>query len=509
MAPETVVCDIGTSSVKSALFGGEGTLLATAMGAYEARRASPGEIDPDVWWLAFRESMHVLGTERSLERVGTIILTGQMQNLILLGESGAAGPAILYYDARGAGELERLFQRVPRERIVAITGNTPDGAGFPGKILVLERENPELLKRAKTLLCGAHDYVAFRLTGRARTDRTTAGTTGLLELGTGAWSQEILEALPVSTSIFPEICFAQESDGKVKEELAADLGLPRGVELLHGAGDVGASVLASELSGGRVSCYLGTSGWVLDEAAPGRRGDPEQGVFNLPHPSRERVVRVAPLLTAAGAVEWYLSLLSEEEGERSRLYAELGAAAAKDPEPTGIIFLPHLAGERSPFKDPHASGVFLGLRREDQRGKLFRAVLEGVSCAIRSVLEPLMQSRKETREILLNGGGAQIAGWPEILANVTGLPVRIAGDARFAGGRGMLRLLAGRDESSGAEARNASQMLPEGGAEERLIEPEPAFHAAYEKQYATFVKVYPQLRELMHELRTNVEGGSQ
>lgn len=544
MTRQTVVCDIGTGSVKSALFDGSGALVTTAVGTYEARREKSGEIDPEVWWHAFGESITALGKQRSLHEVGTIVLTGQMQNLILLDHEGKPAPAILYFDARGAGELESLFDRIPRERIVEITGNTPDGAGFPAKLLALERENPRLLARSKSLLCGAHDYVAYRLTGRCRTDRTTAGTTGLLKLAKGEWSAEILEALPIDESILPEICFAQASDGKVKEEITADLGLPPGVELLHGAGDVGASVLASQLSGGRVSCYLGTSGWVLDEAALERWGDPEQGVFNLPHPSRERVIRVAPLLTAAGAVEWYLSLLSDDEGERSRLYEEFGNAAAENPAPTGILFLPHLAGERSPFKDPDASGVFLGLRREDDRAKLFRAVLEGVSYAVRSVLESLVASREETNEILLNGGGAQIGGWPELLANVTGLPVRLAADARFAGGRGMLSLLdadggargpesgaagaagatgaSGAAEAAGAttahgptEATRATRATKAaadssgaGGPDERLIEPDPALQEAYEKQYVTFGKVYPQLRELMHELRTNQEGGS-
>lgn len=499
---EAIVSDIGTGSVKSALFSGAGELLVSAVGEYPPGSESSGEIDPDVWWNAFTRSLSALGEERSLSGVGRIILTGQMQNLILLGPHGRpVAPAILYFDARGEGELETLFARVSRTRIVELTGNTPDGAGFPGKLLALAKRTPELIEGTETILCGAQDYVAYRLTGVARTDRTTAGTTGLLDLSKGTWSQELVDALPIGPELLPEVCFAQSPDGVIEESLAAELGLPKGVELLHGAGDVGASVLASELSGGRIGCYLGTSGWVLDEAAPDRRGDPEQGVFNLPHPSKERLIRVAPLLTAAGAVEWYLSLLSEDSDERSRLYEELGSLAAERHKPTGIVFLPHLAGERSPFKDPEASGVFLGLRREDDRAKLFRAVLEGVSCAIRSVLEPLSESREETTELLLSGGGGQIRGWPEILAEVTGLPVRIAGDSRFAGGRGMLSLLRGEESGPGVPGLGSSGPgAPGAGAGERVVEPRG--NGLYEAQYETFRKVYPQLRELMHELRS-------
>lgn len=497
MSEETIVCDIGTGSVKSAVFDSGGVQRAGAVGEYPRGSQHNGEIDPQVWWSAFKASLLALSEQRSLPAVTRIILSGQMQNLILLDREGhPAGPAILYFDARGEGELPALFTRVPRGRIVEITGNTPDGAGFPAKLLALNSQSPELLERTDTILCGAHDYIAYRLTGVARTDRTTAGTTGLLDLSSRDWSQELIEALPIQPGLLPEVCLAQDSDGAIAEGPAEELGLPAGVELLHGAGDVGASVLASELSGERVGCYLGTSGWVLDEAPSDRRGDPEQGVFNLPHPSTDRVVRVAPLLTAAGAVEWYISLLSQDPEERSRLYEELGRAAREQPEPTGIVFLPHLAGERSPFKDPAASGVFLGLRREHDRVTLFRAVLEGVSCAIRSVLDPLTEGRERTTEILLSGGGGQIIGWPEVLANVTELPVRIASDARFASGRGMLSLL---------DAGGSTSPASEAGAEERVVRPWSG--GLYERQYRTFGKVYPQLRELMHELsesgRTN------
>jgi len=494
LSEETIVCDIGTGSVKSAVFDSTGVQRAAAVGEYPRGSQRSGEIDPEVWWSAFKASIISLAGRTSLSEVARIILSGQMQNLILLdGEGQPVGPAILYFDARGEGQLPALFSRIARSRIVEITGNTPDGTGFPAKLLALKAQSPELLEKTDRILCGAHDYIAHRLTGVARTDTTTAGTTGLLDLSSRNWSQEIIEALPIEPELLPEVCLAQDSDGAIAQGPAEELGLPAEVELLHGAGDVGASVLASELFGGRVGCYLGTSGWVLDEAPPDRWGDPEQGVFNLPHPSRDRVVRVAPLLTAAGAVEWYISLLSEDSEERSRLYEELGRAALEQPEPTGIVFLPHLAGERSPFKDPAASGVFLGLRRDHDRVTLFRAVLEGVSCAIRSVLDPLRAGREQTTEVLLSGGGGQIIGWPEILAEVTELPVRIAGDSRFAGGKGMLSLI-----NAGGSGSQASET----GAAERVVR--PGGYGLYERQYQVFKDVYPRLRDFMHELS---EGG--
>ncbi len=505
----TIVVDIGTGSAKSVLFDNYRLPVHAEVGRYPAGSETGGEIDPEVWWNAFRQALLALGRSADLSAVNRIVLTGQMQNLILLrggettsltaagGEAVAVRSAILYHDTRGEDYLERLYERIPRERLIAITGNTPDGSGFPAKLLALEVSGTAYDR----LFCGAHDFVAYRLTGTARTDRTTAGTTGLLDIRAGDWSAEIADAIGIDRDCLPEVCSASAVDGIVPPDLARELGLPGSVQVIHGAGDVGASVLASELTGGRVGCYLGTSGWVLDEAAAGQLGDPETGVFNLPHPITPGIVRVAPLLTAAGAVEWLSEILSSDETERIALFRTLGSAAAErvgpsGKSPTGIMFLPHLAGERSPFKDPAASGAFIGLRRETDRVTLFKAVLEGVSFAVRSVLEPLAANRGATEELLVSGGGATIPGWPELLADVSGVPVRVAADARFAGGRGMLRVLDAGHHAPGT----ASAPPGDDGPDEPVFAANTERHAAYDAYYRVFARVYPSLGEIMHSI---------
>ncbi len=499
MANHTIVTDIGTGSVKSVLFNERLQQIGSELCRYPPESECGGEIAPRVWWDAFAGSLRALSKQANLAQVACVILTGQMQNLIRLHTRGASAgdrSAILYYDTRGEAYLTALYERIARQRLTEITGNTPDGSGFPAKLLALAdaaggAEGGEA--SFDRILCGAHDYIAYRLTGALRTDRTTAGTTGLLDIGSGAWSREILDALEIDPSVLPEVCPADAEDGVVAGHVAGELGFGPSTRVIHGAGDVGASVLASELSSTRVACYLGTSGWVLDEAPPDRLGDPEAGVFNLPHPTDARVIRVAPLLTAAGAVDWLSSILTSTPHEHAGLFASLGVTAADIADPTGIVFLPHLAGERSPFKDPAASGVFLGLRRDTDRPTLFKAVLEGVSFAVRSVLEPLASGRAATDELLLSGGGGTIPGWPQLLADITGLRVRVAADSRFAGGRGMLRLI----DTGVSGAATESYAQPE---DEPVMRPNDALHASYDAYYRVFVQVYPRLRELMHEL---------
>lgn len=542
MSELLLVADIGTSAVKAALMQPDGGRLAEVVHSYEhhaqqrpgrqgtsqaGAAAGEGEIDPELWWLAFRGAVReLLHRARTHAHSGNepvparIVMTGQMQNLILLRDSDPVRSAILYYDSRGEGELEPLFSALPRERHVEITANTPDGAGFPAKLLWLKRNEPDALGHASTLLCGAHDFVAHRLTGSLKTDVTTASTTGLFATRQGRWSEEIAEACALDPGILPEACTADSSDGTLSADAAATLGLPRRVEVLHGMGDVGASVLGSGDLSARLACYLGTSGWMLDTAHVDAPGDPEKGMFNLRHPTAARLIRVAPLLTAAGAAEWAARVLSHGEEDGGE---EDGGAGARDPEAMsdgssamshlteraagepagsrGVLFLPHLAGERTPFKDAKASALFLGLRRQTSAATMFRAVLEGVAFSLRAVGGAL-RPREPSAPLLLSGGGAQSSLWPQIIADVTNRRVDVVRDAQLIGLYGSLAL--GRFAARRKAASGASEASVAGSGEvqvSRSFYPQTRNRRLYDEQFRVYQELYPQLRASMHRLR--------
>ena len=525
----TIVCDIGTSAVKAALIAEDGTSLEEVVQGYPGADEAPrGEIPVEAFWAAFTEAVgRLAAAERSAEAT-RIVMTGQMQDVILLREGAPLRPAILYYDARADAELEEFLGLLSWDRAMEITANTPDASGFPAKLLWIRAREPDVLAEDTRLLCGAHDYIAYRLTGRLRTDPTTASTTGLFDPATGRWSQEITEALGLPEGFLPEVVTADTSDGPIAEEVARELGLERSVEVIHGMGDVGATVLGSGDLSDRLACYLGTSGWILDTAAVEEPGDPERGVFNLRHPVEPKLIRVAPLLIAAGAAEWAVEQLSGSEsnadGPPSAAYDALAAAAAAArPGAGGVVFLPHLAGERSPFKDPDATGLFIGLRRETGRGAVFRAVLEGIAFSLRSVAEALTgddgvrsagANAGDTRgrspagagdeagePILLSGGGARIGRWPQIIADVTGRRVDLVRDAQLVGLRGVLALLGASDTPKG----HAVEQEVSGSFTARS-----ELRGLYDEQYRIYTQLYPQVKASMHALRTlhRQQGGS-
>jgi len=377
---------------------------------------------------------------------------------------------------------------------VELTHNWPDTAGFAAKLLYLQEEVPSIVEETQYVLCGAHDYIAYRLTGIPATDPTTASTTGLYDPVAGAWVGEIAETLNGWGDRLPPIHRGNEIDGTILPDVADQLGLPQSVKVVHGVGDVGASVLAMEMEGFSRSLYLGTSGWILDVSGLDQPGDPSRGVFTLRHPIEDRLIRVAPILTAAGAFEWFVNrVLETDEHDKNGKFDRIARRAAEmTPQSAELLFLPYLAGERSPFKDPDATGLFLGLRRETDQAALFRAIEEGVAFSVRSIFEALFASAhhdalSDNRIVQLTGGGAGIEGFPQLIADVLQVPIAMSENARFSGTTALFNVVS---DFSVEEDDIYKTVEPAGEVD------------GYSEKYALFLKAYSVNRELMAALRT-------
>lgn len=512
-----LVADIGTSSVKVEGYTRNGTLVEQVVETYppgdgETRH---DEIDPEVWFAAFSRAIRSLsmtaGSERTpgqpqLNSLQYIVLTGQMQNLILLGEHGPLRDAVLYFAQRPSTGYQDFLTHIGPDRLTDLIKNTPDTAQFSAKLLYLVEQEPNIIPAVQKILCGAHDYVAWRLTGNAGTDPTTAATTGLMDPVTGTWVSELLELLPVELDTLAPIVPGDKDMGSLLPDVAAELALPGGVRVIHGVGDVGASVLAMEAPGYHRSCYLGTSGWVLDTGPLHQPGNPEHGVFNLRHPVRDQLIRVAPLLTATGAFDWLLELFSPDKITRAQLFEQLAKdAASLSPHDSNVVFLPYLAGERSPFKDPAASGTFIGLTRGTGRVELFRAVEEGVAFAVRSILDALVHGAgtHDQEPVLLSGGGSAIFGLPELLAEVTGETFHRLEEARFSGARALLQLVPDMDSGASDDVEALENQFPQ---ELHIFTPKHR-GLVYDATYQVYLDAYTKNRELMHRLSKRTQGG--
>lgn len=441
--PCDLVLDIGTSAVKAGLVSRAGEVIASAERPLPGPLGENGvsEQDAQAWWTASCEAAAAL-TSESGSAVERIVLTGQMQTLTLVDAGGRPlRPTLSYGDVRAQAEAAEVTKTLGEATLRGWTGNDTDASSLLAKAVWLARNERDVLERAHGVHLGAADHVAFRLSGEAVCDTTTASTTGLLDLSSGrALAGDAFQALGVAgfASRLPSFAPGGAEVGRVREAEAAAWGVPAGTPVHVGPGDAGASTIGAGAGvRGAASLYLGTSGWLAFTAPTVGRA--EAGVFTLAHPAAGSFFQVAPLLTASGNLAWFRDALLPGEAMDDLIDAALAQAAlpqgATPPAAAPLTYLPYLAGERAPFRDPHLRGAFVGLSTTTTREDMARAVLEGVAFAYRHAAEALQVASPSQDDTpwVVSGGGARSRAWMQLFADVLGRPLRILKDATWVG----------------------------------------------------------------------------
>ena len=489
--------DIGTTGTKAALIDRAGQLLATGYADYPTyyNEGNVVEQEPADWWRAACAALAQIWQTAPAgvaQQVAAVSLSGQMQNLILLGAEGAVGRAILYSDCRAQDEAALVTATIGRETLEQITGNEQGAASLLAKWLWLQKHAPDQLAACRKILVGAHEYVGWQLHGAAGADYTTAATTGLLDLRHNQWSFALLTRLGLDADKLPGLHAATSIVGEVTTTAAAATGIPAGTPVLRGAGDLAATTVGVGAGEpGRLYGYLGTSGWIatsLDQATP----NPQGGVFTLRHPDPQRYIQVAPMLTAGGNLDWFRTQVGADASPGS--YQWINDQVATVPAGSrGLIYLPYLAGERSPFHDPKARGAFIGLATTWTQADMARAVMEGVAFAYRSLRDALNVA--PTGSLFLVGGGAKSMIWPQILADVLGCEVHVVQAPGDAAARGAA-ILAGVSLGWHPGYAPGAAFFPVA----RIYAPDQRSSQLYDRRYTLFRTLYPHLRAVFTEL---------
>lgn len=427
--------DLGTSSIKGVLVDEGGHILAAAERPLVLDTPEPlaAEQDPADWWRASCEVLRevVAGNER---RVAVLGLTGQKHAFLPLDSAGKPlGKAVLWCDGRAAEEALDAERRVPRRELGKRTGAIAlPGTLVPKWLRFIARE--PALASVTARLSFAKDYVRLRLTGVFATDRTEASSSLLYDVGRKAWAPELLEAFHVKESMLPQVGRSAEVSARVTAEGASASGIPEGTSVVFGAGDNEAAALGCGATGeGRVAVVLGTSGTVVaHHDAHGAAG----GIVWGRHAMRRGYAATGVVLAAGRALEWIRHAAFAGDFTAEQVIA---AAEASDPSEGPLVFVPSLAGERSPVPDAGATGAFVGLRPGHGRGHLARAVLEGVALSIAEIVQQLRGAGVPVTELRLTSGGARSPFWRSLVGAACGLTVvPVGGESGPAVGAAML-----------------------------------------------------------------------
>ena len=420
--------DIGTSAVKAVLVDGEQRLVAEAEAPLATSRPHPlwSEQEPDDWWVATGRVLAELRRAEPAAFAATeaIGLSGQMHGAVVIDSADRPlRPAILWNDGRAQAECALLAGRVPG--IGRIAGVPPTAGYTAPKLLWLAVHEPEVFARtAKVLL--AKDYVRLKLTGEYATDPVDAAGTLWLDEARRAWSQEILAATGLDETQVPRVVEGSEPAGAVRAAAAAALGLTAGTPVAAGAGDAAAGAIGiGAIGDGDAFVSLGTSAQYFVTTAA-YRPCPERLLQAYCHGLPGRWYQCAALLNGASCLGWAAALLGASD-----ISALVARVEARWRGPSRVLFLPYLAGERTPHDDPNARGVLFGLDADTDAIEVAQAVLEGVAFALAEAQDCLSTAGTEVESLAAIGGGARSPFWMRLLATVLDRPVTLyAGAAK-------------------------------------------------------------------------------
>ncbi|MGQ9457157.1 MAG: xylulokinase [Anaerolineae bacterium] len=435
--PNTPTCllgiDVGTTGAKAVLVAEDGRVLAVATHEYPMSTPRPlwVEQDPGDWWTATVRSIRQVLAEAKVrpDNVAGVGLTGQMHGLVLLDRGGRVlRPCILWNDQRTGLQCEAITREVGAETVLRLTGN-PILPGFTAPKLrwVREHEPETFAQVAKVLL--PKDYVRYRLTGAFFTEVSDASGTSLFHVEQRRWSEEMLTALGIPRTWLPEVTESPVASARVSQDAARATGLVAGTPVVGGAGDQAAQAVGTGIvHEGLASVTLGTSG-VVFASSDEYRVEPQGRLHAFCHAVPGKWHLMGVMLSAGGSLRWYRDALGEPECQRAREtgqdpYDVLLADAEQVPAGCeGLLFLPYLSGERTPYPDPLARGVFFGLTLRHRKPHLTRAVLEGVAFGLRDSLDLVRSLGLPILEVRVSGGGARSRLWRQILADVFGVEI--------------------------------------------------------------------------------------
>lgn len=462
--------DLGTSGLKGVVIDDAQRVVAEASAPLTVSRPHEGwsEQAPADWIAAAERVLDQLAAH-GLGAIRGIGLSGQMHGATLLDAADhVLRPCILWNDTRSHAEAaaldgDPLFRRV--------TGNIV----FPGftapKLAWVRRHEPRVWDRVARVLL-PKDYLRLWLTGEHASEMSDAAGTSWLDTAARDWSDACLAATGLAREAMPRLVEGSAVSGRLREPLATRWGLPGGVVVAGGGGDNAASgVGVGVVRAGDAFVSLGTSG-VLFAANDGYQPAPETAVHTFCHALPGTWHQMGVILAAADALDWYARLVGQPAATLT------GALGPLEP-PGKTVFLPYLGGERTPLNDAAIRGAFIGLEHATDRDAATRAVLEGVTFAIRDCRDALAATGTRLERLIAVGGGSRSDYWLEAIATALGVPVQrpVAGDFGAAFGAARLGLMA----ATGAGAEIA---VPAPTA--RTVEPDRSLAAAFDAGHARY-----------------------
>jgi xylulokinase len=517
--------DIGTTETKAVLVSPDGYIGSSQASCHlsypdkSCVEQSPEEIANAI----HDTSRSVLAAHPGMaDRLAGLVFTSQMTNTIPVDRDGKPLMNMLsWMDERAARfTQEEMFRGLVKIegypvtkllRFLKITGGMPgkNGKDVVCKLAWMKQNRPEIYEATHKFL-DVKDYAVFLATGNYVTSYDMAWITWLMDTrnkdqGKWNWSETIHGMFRLDPGKMPELRASTAIAGGVTPEFSAKTGVPAGLPVVNGSGDLLTSAIGSgAIEMGRLHVNIGTAGWVATHH-PSIAVDTAHYLGTIASGIPNVLLLISKQETLGAALDWIKGILYPGEltqGKSSAdIYADLNAAAATaSPGSNNVVITPWLFGERSPINNPYLRGQIFNIGLDTTRADLCRAAMEGVAYNIRWGMEHVARlSAKKTKpstdEIRLIGGASKSDIWCQVFADVLQRPVVRMKNPQMACALGtaaiaMVSLGIYRD------FKEVDRMLEKG---ERVM-PAPGTRAVYDRLYPLFQSLYKNNRKEFNKI---------
>jgi xylulokinase len=494
--------DAGTSGIKAVIMDDKGVIHGSGYSECNLITPRPGwaEQDPKDWWRACKEAVRKAADATGLgKQIAGIGFSGQMQGSACMDKNfEPTGNCLLWLDQRSTAEVAEINKIESVNEYLNVTANRCLNSFWAPKLLWVKKHRPEEFDRTCKVVF-TKDYLCYKLTGEIATDVSDASLSFLMDVPKRRWADSQFEKLGIPRSFAPDrLLESIEVVGKVRTDVAEELGIAAGIPVVAGGGDqpaggVGTGIIKS----GIIGVTIGTSGVVfgcLDEPFVDKE---DRAMYSMAHSVPGKYAFLGLVLTAGGSYKWLRdNIFAEKKAELAAagrdVYDYMSGFAQKSAVGSeGLVFLPYLNGDKTPHSDENARGVFFGLSYRHGPGDICRSVMEGVTYSLRDILEIIREFGQDVTEVRANGGGAKSPLWLQIQADIFNARVMTMNiEEGTATGASIMAAVGAGHFASVEEA--CGVLLKVTG----VTEPIPANVAVYEEYYQTYRALYPALQDL-------------
>jgi len=504
--PFLLAVDAGTGSCRALLFGPSGEQVAVSLREWTHREPAdaPGGQDFDVEanWTAItaciRDALRSAGATG--DDVAAVAATSMREGIVLYDTSGTEIWACPNVDSRAAREATELISEGAAERIYAEAGDWVSITS-PARLRWLARHRPDIFASVHSLGM-LSDWITYRLAGIQVTEPSCGSSSGMFDLARRTWSEQIAQVCGLSPAVLPPVADPGTAVGEVTALAAAQTGLRAGTPVVTGGADTQLGLLGAGVRADEFAVLAGTF-WQNTMLTGTPLIDPAIRLRTLCHVTPGEWMLEGIGFYCGMAMRWYRDAFCDAEATAARgrgvdPYVVMEENAAKIPPGSNGVYaiLSNLMNAR---RWVHASPAFLGFNLGDPAGTgraaCVRAIEEAAAYVVRGHLGIIRElTGAPVTELTFSGGAAKGTLWPQIIADVVGLPVHVpavtessALGAALCAGKGA-GLYSSLTELDGALRKRVA-----------TFEPQPAAVAAYHDSYARWLEIYPRILELSED----------